>query len=225
MTLEDANPPCEKARALLGDYLEGLLGAQDRSALEAHLDDCAGCREALEVERRFLAMLSGIERETAPVGFSDRIMASIFPSPASWRQVRGAESQPSAWSRLSFAGAVLLLLLIMGQWFMPSSTGPSGAELLRDSATIALLEGGRELSGTVETMEQARDRVRQFSRPTLGKIQSILGSQRVILNAIPSSLLVLIVLVGLAPLVLVFTLYRLRLKGAMSNVLVLARPN
>jgi len=39
---------CQQAVGLLTDYLEGMLGPDDRARLEAHLAECASCAEYLE---------------------------------------------------------------------------------------------------------------------------------------------------------------------------------
>jgi len=223
MNAHDPMRTCEDARAVLGDYLEGALNEAAQRRLAAHLTGCPDCREALAAERKLFALLAGMEKSAAPAGFSLRVMTALYPAPAAWRHVRGPDAKPSVGSRISLAGALLLLLLIMGHWFSAGPASPSGPERLRESAATALLEGGRELSGTMQAVERARDLVGQFTQPTLDKIQRVLRTQEVLFGALPAQWRLLIVLGGAAPLVFGFTYYRLRIKGAMSNVLVLAR--
>ncbi len=232
MNTPDRHHSCQDAKTSLGDYLEGLLADDARRDLEAHLAGCRSCRLELENERRTFALLDGLERETAPAGFGDRVMAALFPAPAARRAPRPARSRLAEriaamrplGSHLALSAALILLLLVLAQWFRPTLMQENGPEKLRSTATLALLEGGRELSGTVQFMEKAKDRLGQISRPVATKIQSLVKMERLLRSAVPGNVFLLILLVGLTPLVLVFAVYRLRIKGAMSHVLVLPVP-
>lgn len=60
---------CRQGERYRVDYLEDLLSEEDRRAYEGHVEGCPECAEAIEAERRILAMVRGPEREapSAPV--------------------------------------------------------------------------------------------------------------------------------------------------------------
>ena len=54
---------CRQAVALMTDYLDGVLGADDRALIEAHLDECEGCAEHLRQIRITVAVTGRIREE------------------------------------------------------------------------------------------------------------------------------------------------------------------
>lgn len=54
---------CEQARERLGRYLYDEIEAPERHRLENHVSHCAGCRQELETERRFVSALARKMRE------------------------------------------------------------------------------------------------------------------------------------------------------------------
>ncbi|HEV2235595.1 MAG TPA: zf-HC2 domain-containing protein, partial [Ktedonobacterales bacterium] len=46
----------------VSDYCSGGVSATERAAVEAHLAECAECREALATYRRFYALVSSLPR-------------------------------------------------------------------------------------------------------------------------------------------------------------------
>jgi len=102
----------------------------------------------------------------------------------------------------------------MGQWLgTPDSAG------LRDSATEVIVEGGRELSGALTLIESARETGDLLTRPARDKAASLLRVERTLRSVVPPQLATLILLVAFGPLVLVFVVYRIRLRGVLSHVL------
>jgi anti-sigma factor RsiW len=86
-------------RDLLPDLLHGRRGAVERAEVEAHLRECADCRDELEMLR---SMRSALRR--APAVNVDRIVAEIPPYRAPMQQ-RPARS----WGGWRIAAAVTLL--------------------------------------------------------------------------------------------------------------------
>jgi anti-sigma factor RsiW len=52
---------CRQAVELVTDYLEGVLGEEDRSRFEAHLADCPHCRTYLDQMRVTIAAAGRID--------------------------------------------------------------------------------------------------------------------------------------------------------------------
>jgi len=209
---------CESVRDSLGDYLEGNLSNALRGPFLAHLNRCADCRRAMEREKELFDLLGDLEQHRAPSAFSERVLAEIMPQvrvrqPARSRAI--FTSRRLAWAALPMA--LLLLILMIGQIF----TSPAGDPgLVRETVGRTLVEGGRDISLVLRTYQDLRDKTRNYIEPVLLKIENLSQFERVIRSVLPGSLLALILLVALTPIVLVFTIYRLGIKGALSNVLV-----
>jgi anti-sigma factor RsiW len=66
---------CQQAVELVTDYLEGALGAADRSRFEAHLAACPHCREYLDQMRATIAALGRIQPESLTPEARDDLVA------------------------------------------------------------------------------------------------------------------------------------------------------
>ncbi len=72
---------------LASDYLEGLLEATSRTAVEAHLADCAPCRELLGDVRHALELCRTAEKvEPAPWLISKILLATVGERRPTWRE-------------------------------------------------------------------------------------------------------------------------------------------
>ena len=72
---------CQDARAWLSDLLDEALGPERRVDVEAHLAGCGECRFELDRLRATVLALQGLERPRAPVGFVDRVVRRVHPTP------------------------------------------------------------------------------------------------------------------------------------------------
>jgi len=72
---------CHDAREQLSALIDDALGAEERSAVEAHLATCAECRRELQRLRGAVALLRAIEPVRAPAGFVDRVLGAARPVP------------------------------------------------------------------------------------------------------------------------------------------------
>ena len=54
---------CRQAVALMTDYLDGALGADDQALMDAHLAECEGCAEHLRQIRITVAVTGRIREE------------------------------------------------------------------------------------------------------------------------------------------------------------------
>ena len=74
---------CAEARERMQAFLDGLLDAADRRALEEHVALCAACREAFAEARRLASLLGGWARVAPSPRFTERVLAAIrLPAPA-----------------------------------------------------------------------------------------------------------------------------------------------
>lgn len=82
------------------DYVDGVLDAETKALIDAHLDVCSSCAGRLEVQRSVATTLKRLPLEEAPAHLEDRVLGEImFPSrPAP--TVRAAAAERSRWSDL-----------------------------------------------------------------------------------------------------------------------------
>jgi predicted anti-sigma-YlaC factor YlaD len=57
---------CAELVEIVTDYLEGTMQEADRCHFEAHLDECAYCRNYLEQMRQTIAALGELREESIP---------------------------------------------------------------------------------------------------------------------------------------------------------------
>lgn len=57
---------CREVVELMTDYLEGALSEADRRRFEAHIADCAGCREYLAQLRSTIRVAGRLNDEPVP---------------------------------------------------------------------------------------------------------------------------------------------------------------
>ncbi|MCP4544898.1 MAG: hypothetical protein GY835_00370 [bacterium] len=207
---------CESVRDSLGDYLDGNLSKALRGPLLAHLNRCPDCRRAMDREKELFSMLGDLEQFPVPDGFTESVLASALPrvriQEATRPKVRHGRL---AW--FSLPVALLLLVMMLGQVFTIYDSTP---DYLRETVGRTLVEGGRDIPQIVQTLHDVQGQTRQFIQPVLIKIENIVQFERVFRSVLPTSTIALILLVAITPVVLVFTIYRLRIKGVLSNVLV-----
>lgn len=65
------------ARQRLGEYLDGAGTGEERNAIEAHLETCARCREALADLRATIDRIRSLEAVEPPPWMTQRIMARV----------------------------------------------------------------------------------------------------------------------------------------------------
>ena len=72
---------CKEANAWLNPYLDEEISASDRARIDAHLLDCATCRQALDDLGLIAGAIRHATRFRAPAGLAERITSSL-PAPA-----------------------------------------------------------------------------------------------------------------------------------------------
>jgi anti-sigma factor RsiW len=69
--------PCIEFVELVTDYLEGVLPARERRALEHHLTLCDGCTAYLEQMRETLRLTGSLEIDDVPQAGVEDLMAAF----------------------------------------------------------------------------------------------------------------------------------------------------
>jgi len=124
--------PHQQVQTLLPWYMNGTLDAGEVAAVEAHLAECAECREdlvleraigqdmpgiPLDVERGWAAMRGRIERERSPVPEPVAVLqepTNVVPLRGNWLQ----RSVPVRWA-LAAQAAAAVLIVGAGRLMMP----------------------------------------------------------------------------------------------------------
>lgn len=162
---------CEQFDQRLDDLLDGRLDPTDRSAMDAHLAGCEGCRGRMEAMRLVLADAATLPRSIEPP-------RNLWPDIAARLEGRGAvlPIRPARWRRwapLAAAAAILIVVTVLVTLRItrapsslaesPEPARPGVAELAIDreyelaagDLERALREGRDQLApGTVEVLER-----------------------------------------------------------------------
>lgn len=130
-----------EAEMLLPWYVSGTLDAGDHARVEAHLADCARCREELAVERRLGAEVAGlaVERELGWERLRDRAAAESAPGTIA----RLADRLPRTRTLALFVGAqaaaiAAAVLLIPPRLAQPAYTTLSSPAPARTGNVIVI---------------------------------------------------------------------------------------
>ena len=120
---------CAAYELQLEDYLEGKLGGVSAAEVEAHLERCGGCREALATARLARSLLAEHFAPTAaPAGaFATRVMAGIRAEEE--RRRRFWRPLEVLASRLALTAAAVLLVLTVFVFEFGPTGRPSAVPL------------------------------------------------------------------------------------------------
>jgi anti-sigma factor RsiW len=108
---------------ILTDYCAGILDPEAAAAIDAHIEQCAECRELVQAQRVVWEMLDAWTPLEVSRNFDARLYARIAEERAqpAWRQWLGRLFRPATplglWKpaiSLVAAGAVLALALVVG---------------------------------------------------------------------------------------------------------------
>ncbi|MBI3031820.1 MAG: zf-HC2 domain-containing protein [Candidatus Rokubacteria bacterium] len=79
---------CHEARELFSAKMDDLLTAEQRAALDGHLQGCADCRREWERFRQTVSLLHSVGEARAPAGFATRVMQASRGEPWHRRLIR-----------------------------------------------------------------------------------------------------------------------------------------
>jgi anti-sigma factor RsiW len=131
---------CEKLSNSLVSYLDGRASATERSTVEAHLKECAACRERAEEFRRLWDVMAEVPAVEPSFGFDARL-----------RQRIAGEGRPRFWAwlvpspRLAAAVVVLAGLSVFvslqpNKPMLPGNSAANSEEQFRMIKDLGVLE-------------------------------------------------------------------------------------
>jgi anti-sigma factor RsiW len=115
---------CDRARELIGAYVDAELSGDDRSSVAAHLESCAACRELMGDIKRASQAIAALGREPAPPALASRIRGRL----AAEEQEQGVKQlvrwrMPSSVWRQAAALAACCTLSVLLTWWVMTATG------------------------------------------------------------------------------------------------------
>jgi hypothetical protein len=102
---------CVEAREILSAYIDEMLGAKEKKALEKHLLSCRNCSLELAALRKTIAAVGGISRRKAPADFLSKVHERTTRRSEFERMMRKAFF-PKIKMPLEFAGVLATVLLV-----------------------------------------------------------------------------------------------------------------
>jgi anti-sigma factor RsiW len=192
---------CESCSSLIDDYVDGLLAADERRAIDAHLAGCAACR-TLAADLGTIRRVAGdLERHVPPPRVWNGLAAAVEAEP----RRRSWAAAVFSWRPLA-AAALVVLLAGGGAWLVlralpepgPARTATAPADPARLQTVEAKLktaeqqyqEAITELEQVVQAESTTLDpQVRAVLEKNLGVIDQAIGESRAALQSQPMNLL------------------------------------
>ncbi|HLG98429.1 MAG TPA: HEAT repeat domain-containing protein [Bryobacteraceae bacterium] len=162
---------CEEARDTLPLLLYGELSFEDEERLETHIDECAGCREALGREQALFHSLDAVQAipsqqflENCRAELRGRVAHVESEQVSFWHKLRGGFSVhfhfPPGWMQLGGAVAMLVLGYFAAQWTPLSNLRPGHSEASLQPVTSRVRYVEPVASGRVQiVVDETRQRV------------------------------------------------------------------
>ncbi len=153
----------------LSVYLDGRVSAVERRQVEAHLEACASCRNALAGLRHSMALLRELEAVRAPAGFRAAVRERLQAERASPQRSRfwplGLTLRWRASWRAGLVAAAVMLTALFAVSLWPQAFPPRNA---------AVVEPPDVRSGPpVQAVESSKAREREFGRTQRVGIQAV----------------------------------------------------
>ena len=117
---------CDRARELIGAYVDEELSGDDRTSVAAHIASCAGCRELMGDIKRTSDAIAELGREPAPTALASRIRSRL--ANAAEEQEPGRKRFvpwriPSSVRRQAAALATCCAFSVLLTWWVMTSLG------------------------------------------------------------------------------------------------------
>jgi anti-sigma factor ChrR (cupin superfamily) len=162
---------------VLNDYVDGTLGAQERTEVEAHVASCAVCRSLVDDLRDITRSAASLEQREPPARAWARIERAIEleGEGARWRgPFRPAIAAPKAPRHLAWlaAAAAIIIAAVVGLRYAPSratpaSNAPGGSAVNVTSQTIEA-----ELRAAEEHYDKAIKGLEQIANSEKGALDT-----------------------------------------------------
>ncbi len=116
MILKPKALDCDTARALMFDYVDGVLCEADVLRLEAHIAECDACKRELDDCRQMLGSVKN-SAYSVPSGLYDSVMSKIADMPQeNGRLTKSLRFKP--WMGALTAACAALMILVVGRGYI-----------------------------------------------------------------------------------------------------------
>jgi len=136
----------------LGDIAE--LTAEERAALEAHLGECEGCREALASSKSFAEMVRPSVNTEVPQEVLESVHANVMTATRT-RRIAVLLRRIALFVPAAAAAAITVVVYSLLSGPVPASSDPQGA----DTREVTVLERDGQMSSSTSTATQPEPRV------------------------------------------------------------------
>lgn len=102
---------CDQVKELLWAYLEKETTAEETAEIEAHLENCAACREELAQQKEIKNALASLPDEELPEGYHTELMQKLQ---AERKVVPFPAKKKHGWKQLSMIAAAVLVVVAAG---------------------------------------------------------------------------------------------------------------
>lgn len=150
---------CEQIQESLSELLDGELPAEQRDAVEAHLRDCADCREEYDLLREAVGVVSSLPRHQAPPSILDAVRKEIQADTGSGRarNVVAASFRPRPQERSWRKGLIsIAATLMVGVLVVLAVNPPLGDTEISVAPRSAKRAKRATLSAKPDTLEKAK---------------------------------------------------------------------
>jgi hypothetical protein len=169
---------CSRFETLLSDYMEGVLDPRVRTAMEAHLRECADCPGLLREVRELRRELSTFPEIPLPDRLVEEILDRTSGRPQTyspWRDLILPSLRPFMTQRYAFATLLMFVFLSFTVNMMGPGISASGPSRLSPSALMARAD---EFSNNAyrkwvefnDLKNRMREELRLFREDLLGRL-------------------------------------------------------
>ena len=158
--------PCERARASLGDLLDGALGPVDRRLVEAHLGHCADCAALAAAAARLGAELPAFAELPPPPDLAEGVLARTrgrtgrrVAAGRRWQEaVRRLFARPRIAWEAGYVAALLLWLVFGASWSPLRTTAVEARVLLQQGVSAARYAGADSVASVNRAIAAVSER-------------------------------------------------------------------
>ena len=161
-----SGPPCERARARLGDLLDDALGPVDRMLVEAHLLHCADCAALAAAAARLGAELPAFAELPPPSELAGAVLARTGGLTARrraavgrWRDaVRRLFARPRIAWEAGYVAALVIWLTFGASWSPLRTTAVEARVLLEQGVSVARHAGAESVASVNRAVAAVSER-------------------------------------------------------------------
>ncbi|HZZ82852.1 MAG TPA: alpha-2-macroglobulin family protein [Gemmataceae bacterium] len=166
---------CEKCRLQLLPYLYDLLEPAERQEIDAHLQTCASCREALKVAREQQGLLAEAVKEPSDIVFrAPPRVAAAASAPTVAMEQRPAR-RSFFWLNRWAAAAAALLFIFGTSSVIAFAVYRDGANQVNDANT-RLVQAREAMKKAEDALNQKKSETQQEIREIQKEIDTLFGT-------------------------------------------------